>query len=61
MSARPPNPLRRTFGVPLLIAVASLIGLVSALLGDAHEDWISWAGLSAPLIAIGWASLARRT
>jgi hypothetical protein len=53
--------LLHTFGAPLAIALASLIGLVSALLGDGIYDWISWAGLAAPVLVIIWALKARRT
>ncbi|MCU5788140.1 hypothetical protein B27N_03143, partial [Alcanivorax marinus] len=37
------------FAVPLLIALASLVGLVAALLGDGAMDWISWLGLGLPV------------
>lgn len=50
----------RTFGAPALIALASAVGLVAALLGDGLSDWISWIGLTVPVAAIAWAWLARR-
>lgn len=50
-----------TFGAPTAIAVASLIGLVSALLGDGLRDWISWVGLAVPVVVILWALKARRS
>jgi len=52
---------RHTFGAPLLIAVFSVVGLVSALLGDGPRDWISWASLAVPVAVIIWALKARRT
>jgi hypothetical protein len=57
---RKPSSLRRVFVLPGLIALVSLIGLISALLGDGLNDWISWIGLSVPLAALLWARLRRR-
>lgn len=54
-------PFVHTFGAPVLIAVASLVGLVSALLGDGPRDWVSWAGLAVPVAVIIWALKARRS
>ncbi|MBL7250314.1 hypothetical protein ACLD02_05200 [Alloalcanivorax sp. C16-2] len=48
------------FALPLLIALASLIGLVAALLGDGAMDWISWLGLGLPVAAVIWAMRTRR-
>ncbi|MBM7335161.1 MAG: hypothetical protein ABGX87_11230 [Alcanivorax sp.] len=48
------------FAVPLLIALASLVGLVAALLGDGAMDWISWLGLGLPVAAVAWAMRTRR-
>jgi uncharacterized membrane protein len=48
------------FAVPLLLALLSIVGLVSALTGDGWRDALSWAGLAAPVIAVGWAMQARR-
>ena len=52
--------LRRTFAVPLVIGIASMIGLIAALLGDGINNLISWIGLAVPLIAIAWAWTRRR-
>lgn len=38
----------RIFVMPLLLAVLSLIGLLSALLGDGWWDRLSWAGSASP-------------
>lgn len=54
-------PLLHTFGAPIVIAAFSLVGLVSALLGDGLRDWISWAGLAVPVLVIIWALKARRS
>jgi hypothetical protein len=50
------------FRWPLLIAVLSGLGLVSALLGDGFYDLLSWLGLAIPLLLIGrvWARLPSR-
>ena len=47
------------FVIPLLIAIFSVVGLVSALTGDGWRDALSWAGLVAPVAAVGWAMRAR--
>ena len=53
--------VRSTFGLPVLIALASLVGLVAALTGDGVGDVIAWLTLSLPLIAIGWAWARQRS
>lgn len=63
MTQKPPQaraPFGRTFGAPMLIALASTVGLVAALLGDGLKDWTSWIGLGVPLAVITWAWLRRR-
>lgn len=37
--------LRQVFAMPALLAAASLVGLVSALVGDGPWDALSWACL----------------
>jgi len=37
--------LTQIFGAPLVIAVVSTVGLISALVGDGWWDAVSWAGL----------------
>ena len=41
------------FRWPLLLAVLSLFGLVSALVGDEVYDLLSWLSLGVPLLLIG--------
>ena len=53
--------LRAIFAVPLAIAVLSSVGLVAALTGDGWRDAISWIGLAAPVLIVGWAMRARRS
>jgi hypothetical protein len=49
------------FAVPVVIAVMSAVGLVTALTGDGWRDVLSWAGLTVPVLAVTWAMKARRT
>lgn len=49
--------MSRVYAVPLLLAVASLIGLIAALIGDGVWDAVSWAALGAPLAVGLWLSL----
>lgn len=51
--------IRSTFALPALIAVLSLLGLFSALLGDGLPDLVAWAALGAPVAAVLWAMRRR--
>lgn len=53
--------IRSTFALPALIAVVSLIGLLSALTGDGMRDAVAWGALAVPLGVVGWAMRRRRT
>jgi hypothetical protein len=44
----------QVFGVPALLALVSVVGLLSALLGDGVWDAVSWVGLGALIAVIGW-------
>lgn len=46
--------LRRIFAAPALMGLLSLVGLLSALLGDQLWDALSWATLGIPLLVIAW-------
>ena len=50
------------FRWPLLLAVLSLFGLISALVGDEVYDLLSWLSLAVPLLLLGvvWARLPRK-
>jgi hypothetical protein len=50
---------RRTWTWPIVIAVGSLVGLVSALVGDGLYDALSWLLLAVP-VAIAAVALTRR-
>jgi hypothetical protein len=58
---RRPRSIRAVFALPLLIAVLSALGLLSALTGDGWRDMMSWLGLAAPVLAVMWAMRVRRT
>ncbi|WP_316395565.1 hypothetical protein [Bradyrhizobium sp. 33ap4] len=42
--------LTQIFAVPLVIAIVSTVGLISALVGDGWWDAVSWAGLGLPVL-----------
>lgn len=44
--------LRRIFRWPAIIAATSLIGLLSALIGDGAWDGLSWAMLAPPVLIV---------
>lgn len=52
-------PLRAVFGVPAVIFVLSLVGLITALTGDGVRDVVAWVGLGAPVAAFVWALFRR--
>ncbi|MBM7407412.1 hypothetical protein EDF69_002978 [Sphingomonas sp. JUb134] len=52
--------IRSTFALPTLIALLSVVGLVSALTGDGVRDVLSWIALAVPVVAVGWAMRAQR-
>ncbi|WP_205824716.1 hypothetical protein [Methylobacterium terricola] len=55
MSAgRHPAGWRAVFGVPLLVGLATLTGLLAALLHEGAGWVVSWLALSLPLALIGW-------
>ena len=51
----------RAYVVPVILAVASLVGLISALIGDGIFNDISWLLLGGLLGVIAWALATRRT
>lgn len=55
-----PALVRSTWALPVLIAILSLIGLVSALTGDGLPDIVAWLALAVPVLAVGWAMQAKR-
>jgi len=53
------NAFSRMWGAPILLAVLTAIGLISALLGDGVWDYVSAVALGVPTIACAWYGLRR--
>src|SRR5690606_41970752 len=41
--------LRQTWQIPVLVAAATTVGLIAALVGDGWHDSVSWAALAVPV------------
>jgi hypothetical protein len=52
--------IRSTWAIPVLLALATLAGLLSALTGDGIADWPAWVGLGLPVAATTWAMRVQR-
>ena len=52
--------LWQIFALPLLAAIASLVGLVAALLGDGWLNLLAWLGLAVPVWLVGRAMVSHR-
>lgn len=46
--------LRRVLGIPLLVAAATIFGLLAALLGQDLWHVLSWITLSIPIALVAW-------
>ncbi|MBA5867855.1 MAG: hypothetical protein GDA67_14270 [Nitrospira sp. CR1.3] len=51
---RQPLSARQIWGMPVILALISAVGLVSALLGDGIWDVMSWFALAAPTAVVLW-------
>ena len=49
-----PQPSGTRWRWPIVLGVATTVGLLSALLGDALWDTLSWLGLGAPVAVAAW-------
>jgi hypothetical protein len=49
----------RVWTMPLLLAVASALGLVSALLADGAADVLAWLALAVPVLVVGCCCVPR--
>ena len=45
--------IRQIFFIPAVLGVFSLIGLITALVGDGIYDFLSWVALCIPLFVLG--------
>lgn len=63
MMYMPVRPRRQTnvqiFAVPLVLGVLSVVGLISALVGDGLWDGVSWLTLTTPILLCGYFLLKR--
>jgi len=55
MTAELSGSLRHVFGVPVVLALVSLVGLISPLVGDGMWNALSWMAGGAPLVVMAWA------
>lgn len=49
----------RIFAIPAVLGVLSIVGLISALIGDGVWDGVSWATLAIPILLCGYFFLKR--
>lgn len=47
----------RLWGMPIVLAVLSAVGLLFGLLGDGWWDAVSWIGLGVPVLVCAWFGL----
>ena len=50
---------QRMWGAPVLLAVLTGVGLISALLGDGVWDYVSAVALGVPVVTCAWYGLKR--
>jgi hypothetical protein len=55
------GPFVRMWGAPIVLAILTLIGLISALVGDGVWDHMSAVALGVPVALCLWYGLPRRT
>jgi len=48
------TPFLRLWGMPLVLALATLVGLLAALIGDGLWDALSWLLLSSLVLVVVW-------
>jgi len=51
----------RMWGAPILLAILTIIGLLSALLGDGVWDALSAVVLGVPVLCCAWYGLRRKS
>lgn len=57
---KPHRPLSAIFGAPILIALASIVGLVAALIGNDLWHVVSWLTLGTPVAVLYFCLRCRR-
>ncbi|RVU15467.1 hypothetical protein [Methylobacterium oryzihabitans] len=54
MTRRSPGGWRRVFGIPLVVGIAGILGLVSALVFEGPGRVAAWIGVGLPLALVVW-------
>ena len=54
------SPFMRMWGAPILLAILTTVGLISALLGDGVWDHVSALALGIPVALCLWFGLGRK-
>lgn len=54
------GPFVRMWGAPIVLAILTLIGLISALVGDGVWDHVSALALGVPVLLCLWFGLRRK-
>ena len=54
------RPFLRLWGAPIALAVLTIVGLISALVGDGAWDMASAVALGIPVLTGAWYALRRR-
>jgi hypothetical protein len=55
------TPFMRMWAAPIILAILTLVGLISALVGDGVWDLVSAFALGVPVMLCLWFGLRRRT
>lgn len=55
------TPFMRMWAAPIFLAILTLVGLISALVGDGLWDLVSAFALGVPVVLCLWFGLRRRT
>ncbi|TZF84101.1 hypothetical protein FW774_11720 [Pedobacter sp. BS3] len=48
------NLFLKVWGIPVILAILSIFGLLSALIGDNFWDVLSWVTLGIPVAVMAW-------
>jgi hypothetical protein len=59
IAASQSRPARRVYGIPVLLAVLTMFGLLAALLGQGPWHGLSWLALSIPIVLATWYATRR--
>ena len=51
----------RVFAAPILLAAATITGLLAALLWGTVGQYVAWVTVGAPLLVVAWVWVRRRT